>query len=428
MKYIKLITLFGIALVALSWTSAYASISISIQSLTPSTTINTGTQLMFNVVASGVTSPVYSLFDSFGGSTLSNSNISSNGNFAWAPTSRDIGLHTITVNVLDASNGNSTTVIEPITVNSPGTIVSGISIQSISPSTSLNASTTLTFKAIANGLLSPTFSLMDNFSNTTLTNSNIDSSGNFSWTPGPRDSGNHTITIVAKDLNGQIVSTTELISVNGGLSVTVQPPSAGSSVNFGAPVIFSISASGFINPSYTLTDSQFNSTVSSAPISASGLVTWTPTVGDVGVHIINATVTDAYGHISNGSMMLTVSGAAPITQPTPSPAVPPASSLGCRVGDTFSISTGLRCPPLPLNTGPAIPPILFTHYLTVGSKGIEVTELQKRLTTLKIYSGPITGTFGGLTRTAVKKFQSLHKLTQLGAVGPGTRAALNAGI
>lgn len=69
----------------------------------------------------------------------------------------------------------------------------------------------------------------------------------------------------------------------------------------------------------------------------------------------------------------------------------------------------------------------FQNPLSVGSVGTDVTELQKRLTTEGVYSGPINGRFGPLTEAAVKKYQTLHGLTPLGNVGPATRAALNSG-
>ncbi len=69
----------------------------------------------------------------------------------------------------------------------------------------------------------------------------------------------------------------------------------------------------------------------------------------------------------------------------------------------------------------------FTLPLKIGSLGAEVTALQNRLTSEGVYSGPITGKFGAQTEAAVKKYQKLHGLSQLGSVGPGTRTALNAG-
>lgn len=67
----------------------------------------------------------------------------------------------------------------------------------------------------------------------------------------------------------------------------------------------------------------------------------------------------------------------------------------------------------------------FLRPLRLGSEGIDVRELQKRLTETGVYSGPITGYFGAQTMAAVKKYQAAHGLTPLGSVGPGTRALLN---
>ena len=71
---------------------------------------------------------------------------------------------------------------------------------------------------------------------------------------------------------------------------------------------------------------------------------------------------------------------------------------------------------------------MFTQNLHDGSKGVEVVNLQKRLTTDGIYNGPITGTYGPLTKVAVKTYQAKHGIDQLGTIGPATRAMLNKGI
>lgn len=69
----------------------------------------------------------------------------------------------------------------------------------------------------------------------------------------------------------------------------------------------------------------------------------------------------------------------------------------------------------------------FTEFLSVGSQDAEVTALQQRLAALGFYSGPITGYFGTLTETAVKKFQSAKGIDPTGYIGPGTRTILNGG-
>lgn len=69
----------------------------------------------------------------------------------------------------------------------------------------------------------------------------------------------------------------------------------------------------------------------------------------------------------------------------------------------------------------------FTGFLSLNSKGAEVTLLQQKLTALGFYSGDITGFYGLLTQQAVMKYQTAHGITATGYVGPSTRAALNSG-
>lgn len=58
--------------------------------------------------------------------------------------------------------------------------------------------------------------------------------------------------------------------------------------------------------------------------------------------------------------------------------------------------------------------------LRVGDKGDAVTELQTMLKALKYYYGDITGSFGELTRKAVRAFQSAEGLTVDGVAGTAT--------
>lgn len=60
------------------------------------------------------------------------------------------------------------------------------------------------------------------------------------------------------------------------------------------------------------------------------------------------------------------------------------------------------------------------------SSGPLVSELQRRLTQLGLYDGPITGFFGELTEAAVIQFQRSQGLTADGIVGPTTADALRA--
>ncbi len=72
----------------------------------------------------------------------------------------------------------------------------------------------------------------------------------------------------------------------------------------------------------------------------------------------------------------------------------------------------------------------FTHSLYVGSRDSftlgQVSLLQRFLTSQGIYSGPVTGYYGYMTASAVARFQRDHGISPVGAVGPLTRAAINA--
>jgi hypothetical protein len=59
-----------------------------------------------------------------------------------------------------------------------------------------------------------------------------------------------------------------------------------------------------------------------------------------------------------------------------------------------------------------------------GSKGDEVSTIQRRLQELGLYDGAVDGSFGGATEIAVRRFQRDHHLDIDGNVGPETWRAL----
>jgi peptidoglycan hydrolase-like protein with peptidoglycan-binding domain len=74
----------------------------------------------------------------------------------------------------------------------------------------------------------------------------------------------------------------------------------------------------------------------------------------------------------------------------------------------------------------ASPVAVFRTQLKVGSRSNEVKALQAKLRELGFFDYPTdTGSFGAATRAAVMAFQKAQGLSQVGFVGPGTRAALN---
>src|SRR3990167_868550 len=69
-------------------------------------------------------------------------------------------------------------------------------------------------------------------------------------------------------------------------------------------------------------------------------------------------------------------------------------------------------------------PINFTRNLTIGSRGTDVTELQKLLSEQGLLNAESTGYFGTLTKEAVQKFQRARGISDTGYVGTLTRGAL----
>ena len=72
------------------------------------------------------------------------------------------------------------------------------------------------------------------------------------------------------------------------------------------------------------------------------------------------------------------------------------------------------------NAGVDVGPGTVATTLREGDKGTAVTELQTMLKKLNYYYGSITGSFGSLTKQAVRKFQDDNKLTVDGVAGPAT--------
>ena len=87
--------------------------------------------------------------------------------------------------------------------------------------------------------------------------------------------------------------------------------------------------------------------------------------------------------------------------------------------------TALKSSQAPLTPSPS-PVVTFSRFLSIGSKGSDVSSLQEILKSLGYYTYPeITGFYGSLTSQAVRLYQEANNLESVGAVGPKTRALLN---
>jgi len=200
------LTVLGMCAMPLAF--AYASTSVSIQSVSPGTTVLAGNTLSFSVNASGFNNPTYSVSDSFGGSSVSNNNINAYGTFSWTPSTSDAGTHNLTITVSDSS-GNSTSLVEQITVTTTQTSSTGVvavTLQGLTPGTSVVVGNPLTFTAAASSFVNPSFTISDSFVGSAISNAYINAGGNFNWTPTANQVGTHVLTVYANDTSGHSAS------------------------------------------------------------------------------------------------------------------------------------------------------------------------------------------------------------------------------
>lgn len=369
--------------------------SITITDISPSTSISANVPVSLQLNASDFASnPLFTLSDSLPGSTLSNSNINTSGRFSWTPNPLDIGTHEIVFTAKD-SYGNKNSATQIITVRP----VSPVSIDSLSPGSSVFSGNSLSFSVAALGFSNPSFSINDSFSGTTLSNANISQYGVVNWKPAASDVGVHNITVYVSAAGGRTDSVSQTITVNG---ISIKNLSS-NTVSVGSPITFTINSYGLNSPTYRISDSARNNSIIDDNLTGNNF-NWIPKTQDIGTHNISVTATDSNGITSTAQITLTV--IENNTPPTPiyiytNPS--PNSSATTNTKTTFT----------------------FTKALSLGSKGAEVIELQKRLKSEGYYTGPTNGSFGPLTKAAVMKYQKAKGLSQLGSVGPGTRAALN---
>lgn len=199
-----------------------------------------------------------------------------------------------------------------------------------------------------------------------------------------------------------VVSSTSAVTSTPTFSQTNPTISVGQSL--------SITISGGSTSTYTLS-SNSNPTIVQANISGDKLILLGQNFGS-SVLVVCAASNNC------GSLSVTINAAGSSSNSNSS------TGSSSNTGSTASSTKPSSSTTKPATTT-AKPVYKFTKYLTVGSKGADVTALQTRLKYEGVYSGPITGTFGAQTYAAVQAYQKKNKLQTLGVVGPATRALLN---
>ncbi len=400
------------------------SVTISGQT---SDTVMAGYGVAFTALAHSIVNPTYSITDSFSGSISASTINSSTGYFNWTTTKADVGTHKLTITAVD-SQGHSATVQQTITVSTSG----GLTVGSVSPGANVLIGTPVSFSVSASGFSSPWYSMSDSFLGTSIGGDNISSSGAFSWTPQISDLGTHTLTVYATDAQNHSSQGTVTITVEAAKTASSATVSRSVAIStpYPSPVMpltlvsFRTYANGYNSPTFTLKDDSATSTLTNAAISSSGYFSWMPVQSDIGVHIVTVTVTDSAGS-ANAVQTITVVPKPLVSDDKLAALQAQLAALQAQLASSSPVAAALPPAPAPVGQVAGVSKFFFTRYLYPDLTSPDVTELQKVLSYLGIYTGAVTGYFDSLTEEAVKKFQAAHNLDQLGVVGPVTRLRLN---
>lgn len=121
-------------------------------------------------------------------------------------------------------------------------------------------------------------------------------------------------------------------------------------------------------------------------------------------------------------------GATPPPAPAPAATPPPAAAATSSTPPVVPVTPPPTPATIPVPTPIPIPTptVFFPRDLSFGLSGDDVAQLQALLAAdPSIYpEGQVTGYYGALTRTAVRRFQQKYGLPQVGRVGSMTRGKL----
>lgn len=189
--------------------------------------------------------------------------------------------------------------------------------------------TRVSFSMIISGFTNPSYYLTDSFPGGATT-VNIDSQGNFVWTPNSDDIGTHVITVLVTDTQGNTASVSKSFEVVAPQVSAASTPSA--SVQYGSPISFALNYSGFTNPVITVEDDFLNSSVTPGNL-VGNVFTWTPQKHDIGKHNLHIKAKDAQGRAHATVQTIVVLG------------IPSVSVLNLKPGNIVGVGEKLSFAP-----------------------------------------------------------------------------------
>ena len=299
------------------------------------TTAAVGVAFTDQIVASGTPAPTFSLTSYPSGMRIN----STSGLISWTPTLSETG----TINVTVAAKNSAGTATASFSIAVP--LVTAPTITK--PTNAAAAVGNLfTDQIIATGIPAPTFSLSNAPSGMTIDLN----SGLISWTPTANQSGTRTISVTATNPYGH-ASTSFSISVPSVKSPSISQLSNTTAI-VGVPFADQVNASGAPAPTFALTTAPAGMTIDPN----SGLISWTPTFGQLGSNLVTVTATNLVGTASR-SFTINVPNTAPvITQPangTDQVTLPFTTTIVAtgKPAPTFSLTTAPQGMTIDPNTG-----------------------------------------------------------------------------
>jgi peptidoglycan hydrolase-like protein with peptidoglycan-binding domain len=329
----------------------------------------------------------------------------------------------LTISATDV-NGTTASATQTITVLPPPSISVSNAASTVMPGTAY------TFTVVPTGFTNPSYVVGDYFSGSSVTNTNINSSGVFTWTPDQSQNGDHTINVFASDSLGHSAQTSVSVRVGSGPTLTVPANVTTSNITPGQTVSFTLVPNGYSPTAFSVSE-KFNgpgvSTLNSGNINTSGFFSWSPQAADAGTHVITFMgQVGAYGPLATTTQTITVVGANGVVPGVPATVTTSSNvASGMTLSDLQAKLAQLQSQAGASNAGGVSSNFIFTLALKQGSESDEVMELQKLLQKLGYLTVAPNGYFGPSTKSAVMKFQTAHGLDALGTVGPATRVALN---
>ncbi len=402
--------------------------SVSIQSVAPGNKIPVGGKFTFAVSSNGFTNPIFIVGDDFGGSSVGNINLI-NGQFSWTPDLQQTGQHRINIYASDASGHSATANVDVQVGSGPQ-----LTVQLMSTSTQVMPGQYVSFVVIPTQFQPTGYSLLDTFSGvSTISNGNINSNGQFYWTPGGGDVGIHKLL-----LRGQVGAFGDVATTSYRLTVLGQ----GGQV-LGASSSQTAAAATTAGDSLDSLQAQLASLMTQIH-QQTGVSTTPSTTGNtleeiftaylkpgvqnnqvmelqkllIQLGFLNGDATGYYGNATVDAVVKFQASKGLAQLGVVGPATREALNSILAAGNSTVSSA-------PAQSGSSSDGYVFEHFMGYGDDDADVTELQLRLKGLGFLKVEPTGFYGKATEAAVKKFQASKGLPAVGYCDKATRAALN---